>query len=149
MASELIRQQTAAIDALSTPLIPLQDDVIVMPIVGELDERRLDSVRDALVEGLHERGARAAIIDLTGLPRLDETVAAGLVRAARAARLLGAHVIVTGMQAETARTMVSLDLRLEGIQTERSLQDGITAALQSNWKRGDSGELPTRPSHSS
>ena len=129
---ELVRHQAEAIDALSTPLIPLQDDVVVMPLVGVMDERRLDKVRDALVEGLHARGARAAIIDLTGLPTLDETVAAGLVRAARAARLLGAHVVVTGMQAETAKTLVSLDLRLEGIQTERSLQDGIAAVLQSH-----------------
>jgi anti-anti-sigma regulatory factor/HAMP domain-containing protein len=128
---ELVRHQAEAIDALSTPLIPLQDDVVVMPLVGEMDERRLDKVRDALVEGLHARGARAAILDLTGLPTLDETVAGGLVRAARAARLLGAHVVVTGMQAETAKTLVSLDLRLEGIQTERSLQDGIAAVLQS------------------
>jgi methyl-accepting chemotaxis protein len=128
---ELVRHQSEAIDALSTPLIPLQHDVLVMPLVGEMDERRLERVRDALVEGLHERGARAAILDLTGLPRLDEGVAAGLVRAARAARLLGAHVVVTGIQAETAKTLVGLDLHLEGIQTERTLQDGIAAVLQS------------------
>jgi hypothetical protein len=36
------------------------------------------------------------------------------------------------MQAETAKTLVALDLRLEGVQTERSLQDGIAAVLQSN-----------------
>jgi methyl-accepting chemotaxis protein len=128
---ELIRHQSEAIEALSTPLIPLQDDVVAMPLVGEMDERRLERVREALVEGLHERGARAAILDLTGLPRLDEGVAAGLVRAARAARLLGAHVVITGIQAETAKTLVGLDLRLEGIQTERTLQDGIAAVLHS------------------
>jgi methyl-accepting chemotaxis protein len=128
---KLVQQQAHAIDALSMPLIPLRDDVLVMPLVGDLDERRLDKVRDALIEGLHERGARAVIIDLTGLPSLGESVAKGLVRAAQAARLVGAEVVVTGMQADTAKTLSALDLRLEGLHTERSLQAGIAAILES------------------
>jgi anti-anti-sigma regulatory factor/HAMP domain-containing protein len=128
----LVQHQEHAIDALSMPLIPLRDDVLVMPLVGDMDERRLDKVRDALIEGLHERGARAVIIDLTGLPSLGAPVAKGLVRAAQAARLVGAEVVVTGMQADTAKTLSALDLRLEGLRTERSLQAGIAAILKSN-----------------
>ncbi|MHC4822983.1 MAG: HAMP domain-containing protein [Planctomycetota bacterium] len=127
---QMVAKQNEAIDALSTPLISLQEDVVVMPLVGEMDERRIEHVREMLVEGLHKRGARAAILDLTGLPRLDETVATGLARAARSARLLGAEVVITGVQADAARTIVDLDLALEGIRTERTLQDGIEVVLQ-------------------
>lgn len=131
---QMVSKQKEAIDALATPLIALQEDVVVMPLVGEMDERRLEQVREVLAEGLHHRGARAAILDLTGLPRLDEAVATGLARAARSARLLGAEVVITGVQADAARTIVDLDIALEGIRTERTLQDGIEIVLQLSRK---------------
>jgi methyl-accepting chemotaxis protein len=126
---DLVRHQEAAIDALSTPLIPLHEDVVVMPLVGDLDERRMGNVRDALVEGLHQQSARAAILDLTGVPFIDEDVARGIARAARAAKLVGALVVITGIRADAASRLADLDLHLEGVVTRRSLQHGVAYAL--------------------
>jgi anti-anti-sigma factor len=126
----LVGRQESAIDALSTPLIPLQDDVVVMPLVGELDARRVHRIREELVEGLHARGARVAIIDLTAVPMMASDVAGGLVRAAQAARLVGAHVVFTGVQADTAKELVDVGVEWQGIETARSLQDGIARAMQ-------------------
>jgi rsbT co-antagonist protein RsbR len=126
---ELVQRQTDAIDALSTPLIPLHEEVMIMPLVGELDVRRLARVREALVDGLHRSTARVAIIDITGVPALDQTVAAGLVRAARSARLLGAKVVITGMQPAIAGALVDMDLDFADVRAERSLQRGIEVAM--------------------
>jgi methyl-accepting chemotaxis protein len=126
---ELVNRQAAAIDALATPLIPVHDEVVVAPLVGHLDDQRVDRFRETLVEGLHSSEARVAIIDVTGVPQLDDTVAAGLVRAAMSARLLGTQVIITGMRPEVARDLAETDLRLEGLITERSLARGIEVAL--------------------
>ncbi|MHC5027417.1 MAG: HAMP domain-containing protein [Planctomycetota bacterium] len=126
---ELVNRQTDAIDALSTPLIPLHEQVMIMPLVGELDDRRLARVRETLVHGLHRSAARVAIIDITGVPALDQAVAAGLVRAARSARLLGAKVVITGMQPTIASALVDLDLDFADVRAERSLQRGIEVAM--------------------
>ena len=126
---ELVQRQNDAIDALSTPLIPLHEQVVIMPLVGELDDRRLAQVRETLVQGLHRSAARVAIIDITGVPVLDHAVAAGLVRAARSARLLGAMVVITGMQPDIASTLVDLDLDFADVRAERSLQRGIDVAM--------------------
>jgi rsbT co-antagonist protein RsbR len=126
----LIRRQESAIDALSTPLIPLQDDVVVMPLVGELDARRVHRIREELVDGLHARGARVAIIDLTAIPSIAPEVAGGLLRAAQAARLVGARVVFTGVQADTAKQLVEIGMEWQGIDTARSLQDGFARAMQ-------------------
>jgi methyl-accepting chemotaxis protein len=117
---ELVRRQERAIDALSVPLIPLSDGVVAMPLVGELDPRRLARTRETLVEGLHSSGARVALLDLTGVPRLDPEGAAGLVAAAR---------ILTGIRPEIAASLADLNLDLENIPTERSLESGIARAL--------------------
>jgi anti-anti-sigma regulatory factor len=126
---ELVQRQERAIDALSVPLIPLGTGVVAMPLLGELDPRRLSRTRETLVEGLHETGAHTALLDLTGVPHLDPESAAGLIAAARAGRLLGAQVILTGIRPEIAASLVDLDLDLENIATERSMASGLARAV--------------------
>ena len=126
---QFIRRQNEAIDALSTPLIPLSDEIVVMPLVGELDDRRLGNVSELLTEGLYSSSARVAILDLTGVPGLDEAVAMSLVRVAKKANLLGAKVVITGLQPQVAAELTDLNLHLEGISTERTLQNGVTFAM--------------------
>jgi anti-anti-sigma regulatory factor len=101
-----------------------------MPLVGELDERRIRRIRSDLVEGLHKSGARTVIIDITGVPGLSPEAAQALTRAAQAIRLLGAASILTGMRPEVADGLVELNLHLEGVVTRQSLQGGIEYALQ-------------------
>ena len=139
---ELVHRQERAIDALSVPLIPLGAGVVAMPLVGELDPRRLAGARKALVEGLHESGAHTALLDLTGVPHLDIESAAGLVAAARAARLLGARVILTGIQPEIAAGLVDLDLDFQNIPTERSMASGMALALAENGTTREGAATP-------
>jgi anti-anti-sigma factor len=125
----LVKKQEREIEALSVPLIPLRDDVVAMPLVGELDPKRLEKIREKLVEGLHASGAKAALIDLTGVPVLDSGSAIALVAMAKAANLLGVQVVLTGMQPQVAGGLADMDLQLDGIETERSLEAGVHTAL--------------------
>ena len=126
---DLVRRQADSIEALSTPLIPVHNDVVVMPIVGSLDLERVQKIRETLVEGLHETGAKFAILDLTAVRDLDGNAASGIIRSAQAARLLGARVILTGLQTQLVSTLVDRDLDFEGLESERSLQSGIERAM--------------------
>ena len=126
---ELVDRQKRAIEALAAPLIPIQNDVVVMPLVGEFDQARCDHLRQTLVEQLHKRGARVAILDLTGVPHMDDEVARGLIRVAQSIRLLGARAIISGVQPALALELTDGDVHLEGIETTRSLQDAIDVAV--------------------
>jgi anti-anti-sigma regulatory factor/HAMP domain-containing protein len=132
----LVAHQRRAIEALSTPLIPLTDEVVVMPLVGELDPERVARVRSGLAEGLYGTAAQVVILDVTSVPEIDAAVAQELARAAHAARLLGARTLVTGMQPSVAGALANQELHLEGILTERSLKDGIERALELVAERG-------------
>jgi anti-anti-sigma regulatory factor/HAMP domain-containing protein len=115
---DLVKRQADSIEALSTPLIPLHNDVVVMPVVGSLDLERVQKIRETLVEGLHETGAKFAILDLTAVRDLDANAASGIIRSAQAARLLGARVILTGLQTRLVSTLVDRDLDFEGLESE-------------------------------
>jgi len=127
---EMIRAQQATLAELSTPLIPLSDQVMVMPLIGSVDSRRAQQVIETLLEGISTSGARVAILDITGVPLVDTQVANALLRAAQAVKLLGAQVVLTGIRPEVAQTLVGLGADLSGIVTRSSLQSGISYAAR-------------------
>jgi PAS domain S-box-containing protein len=130
MREEVIRVQDELLAELSTPLIPLNPRVVLMPLVGEIDARRARRMLEALLRGLEQTRAHVAIIDITGVPNVDAHVADTLVRAANAARLLGTEVVLTGIRAGVARTLVRLGTDLSGLNTRKTLQEGIALALE-------------------
>ena len=134
----LVERQEAAIDALSTPLIPMHAGVVLMPLVGDFDRGRIERLRHALVQGIHEEGARLTIIDITGISMFDPELGRGLARVSAAARLLGATVVLTGVQPEIARGLADAGERLSDVETRRTLQEGIDFALNhlSHQKEG-------------
>jgi rsbT co-antagonist protein RsbR len=129
MQEQIIDAQRASLRELSTPLIPISDHVVIMPLIGTIDSGRAQQVMETLLEGVSAHQAELAILDITGVSLVDTQVAQALVRAAQAVRLLGARVMLTGIQPQIAQTLVHLGVDLSEIQTQGSLQAGIAAAL--------------------
>ncbi|MDY7041761.1 MAG: STAS domain-containing protein, partial [Chloroflexota bacterium] len=90
---------------MSIPVIPVLNDVIVVPLVGVVDTERAELFMSALLDGLERQKARVAIIDITGVPMVDTMVASYLVQAAQSTRLLGAHAILVGVTPDVAETI--------------------------------------------
>jgi anti-anti-sigma regulatory factor/HAMP domain-containing protein len=125
-----VLQQTQAMIAMSTPLIPVSDDIIVMPIIGSLNEQRSQQVLDTLLKGVAEQRAKVAILDITGVSVVDTFIAQTIIEAAQAVRLLGTSVILTGIRPDVAQTLVALNIDLRTITTSTTLQSGIERARQ-------------------
>ncbi|MCS6879898.1 MAG: STAS domain-containing protein [Oscillochloridaceae bacterium] len=126
----MLAAQREALRELSTPLIPITDDVVIMPLIGVIDSSRAHMVMETLLDGVTRQQARLVILDITGVPVVDSQVAQALIQAAQAVKLLGARVMLTGIQPQIAQTLVHLGVDLSGIQTQSSLQAGIAVALQ-------------------
>lgn len=128
MQAQLIQLQQAALAELSTPLIPITDDIVVMPLIGALDTQRVQQVLTTLLQGVERSRAGSVILDITGVPVVDTQVANTLIGAAQAVKLLGAQVILTGIRPEVAQTLVMLGVDLRTMVTHSSLQRGIAYA---------------------
>lgn len=115
--------------AISTPVIPVHDEIIVLPLVGSIDTSRAEQIMEALLTGVQRYTAEIVIIDITGVPLVDTAVANHLIQAMRAATLLGAHCVLVGISAEVAQLMVQLGVHLGNITTCSNLQAGISYAL--------------------
>ena len=128
LQAEIIQAQAATLAELSTPLIPISDEVLVMPLIGAIDQERAQQVLQALLHGIEHSQARVAILDITGVPVVDTQVASALVQAAQGVRLLGAQVVLTGIRPEVAQTLVGLGVDISSIVTHGTLQSGIAYA---------------------
>ncbi len=130
LQANLIETQESLIRELSTPLIPIADDVVIMPLIGSLDTARAQAIIETLLTGIAAHRAQTAILDITGVQTIDTHVASTLVQAAQSVRLLGSRVMITGIHPAIAQTLVQLGVELQDIATYGTLQDGIAAALR-------------------
>jgi len=130
LQERIIEAQQHALRELSTPLLPLSKRVVLLPIIGSVDTQRALQLIETLLEGVAEHRADIALLDITGVQVVDTQVANTLIQAARAVRLLGAQVVLTGIRPEVAQTLVHLGVDLGGILTRGTLQDGIAYAFR-------------------
>ncbi|MDI3291142.1 STAS domain-containing protein [Polyangium sp. 15x6] len=129
-AREAITQaQAEEIFELSARVLPLARGVLLLPLVGRIDGARAERVMEVLLAAVAEHGAKVVLLDVTGLPVVDEVVAPHLVRAASAARLLGATPALVGVRPNLARTMVEGGVDLGALVTLARLEDGLHWAL--------------------
>jgi rsbT co-antagonist protein RsbR len=124
----VIRQQQDAIRELSTPVLPVRERLLVLPIIGVLDAERARQLTEQLLAGIRTHRAKVVVMDITGAPDIDETVANHLVQTVDASRLMGARVIITGLSPKIAQTLVTIGVDLSKMDTIGDLQGGLEEA---------------------
>ena len=124
----IIRQQQEAIRELSTPVLQVRERLLILPIIGVVDAQRSRQLTEQLLRGIRANRAKVVVMDITGVPAVDATVANHLVQTVEASRLLGAITIVTGLSPEIAQTLVTIGVDLAKMNTVGDLQGGIEEA---------------------
>lgn len=135
LQQQIIEVQRSVLDELSTPIVPIADNVIALPLIGTIDRERGRAIMQALLDGVAEFRARAAILDVTGVRSVDAQVAAGLLQSVRAARLLGTRVLVTGIRPEVAQAMVGLDADWSGVAIFATMREAVAEVLARGAQR--------------
>ena len=124
----VIRQQQEAIRELSTPVLQVREQLLILPIIGVLDSQRARQLTEQLLRAIRANRAKVVVIDITGVPTIDSTVANHLVQTVDASGLMGASVIITGLSSEIALTLVTIGLDLSKMNAVGDLQGGIEEA---------------------
>ncbi len=127
---EQMELQKRTLSELSTPVIKVYENVLVLPLVGAIDTERAKRIMEELLLGITRHQAELVIIDITGVPVVDTAVANHLIQTIKAARLLGARSILVGISGEVAQALVHLQIDLSGVVTRSNLQAGIEYALE-------------------
>jgi rsbT co-antagonist protein RsbR len=125
----IVTAQAQELLELSTPVVKLWDKVLASPLIGTLDSARTQLVMETLLQGIVDERAEVAIIDITGVAAVDTLVAQHLLKTVVAARLMGAHCIISGIRPQIAQTIVTLGIQFGDIPTQATLAGALRMAL--------------------
>jgi rsbT co-antagonist protein RsbR len=132
-AATAAREQLAvAVRTLSVPVLPILEQVLLIPLVGEIDAERAQILLERLLDGITTGRAHIAIIDITGVPLVDESLVDWLMKATSAARLMGARCILVGIGPEVAQALVASGADLATLTTRSDLRGAVEYAARGN-----------------
>lgn len=139
--SETLDRMHRTIQELSTPILEIWNEVLVLPIIGILDSRRSGEITEQLLAEVAGKACRFVIIDVTGVEVVDSSTADRLLRLVNAVELLGARCLLTGVRPAVAQTLASLRVDLGPLLTLRNLRHGLETCIRLSNMGSTSAQL--------
>ena len=114
----------------------------MLPLVGVIDTVRARHFTERMLEAITFHEASVTIIDVTGVPVFDTSVARHIMKAIDAAQLLGSRIVMTGISPEGAQTLAKLNISFNNVISRATLRAGVAEALKMVGRRvvADTGE---------
>jgi rsbT co-antagonist protein RsbR len=124
-----IESQRILIEQIAVSVIQVWEGVLLLPLVGVIDTYRANRILENVLEAIARHRARVLILDVTGVPLVDTSVAGSIIRSIQAAQLLGCESILVGISPHIAQTLVQLGIDFGHITTRATLQQGLEYGL--------------------
>ncbi len=124
------RQQLSLIMEMSTPIMRLWNQILLLPLIGVIDSKRAQSIMDFTLQSIQDNNARVIVMDIQGVPNVDSAVANHILKITKATKLLGCDCLVTGISPEVSQTLVNLGIDLDSVLTRANLVDGLAYAFE-------------------
>lgn len=128
---EKIQQHSSAMLEMSTPVTPIWEGILLLPLVGIIDSARTQDVMNKTLSKIAETRARVFVLDISGVGTVDTAVANQLIKITKATQLMGCESIISGISPTVARTIVELGVKVGEVKTTATLRDGFELALKS------------------
>lgn len=129
MREGIITRQQQEILELSTPVIQVWDRILAIPLIGILDSGRTQIIMENLLKEIANTGAQITILDISGVPAMDTLVAQHLMKTVKAAKLMGAECIISGIRPGIAQTIVYLGVDLSDVKTKATFAGALKLAF--------------------
>jgi rsbT co-antagonist protein RsbR len=113
------------VSELSVPLVSINDQTAILPLVGAVDHDRAQILHERVLPNASELKLENLIIDLSGLETTDTFVAQQLFNLFDALTLLGIQPIVSGISPAIAQTLVQLGLTFGRIKSFATLKQAL------------------------
>lgn len=106
------------------PILKLHNYLLVS-IQTEIDDKTAIEFQESLLDKIHKTGATGVVIDLTSVEIIDSFIAKVLGDVVAMSDLMGAKVVLTGIQPAVAITLIELGIHLRNIPTALNLEQGL------------------------
>lgn len=127
---EKLSASSQALLEMSTPVTPIWEGILLLPLLGILDSSRTQDVMNKTLNKIAETRAKVFVLDISGVGAIDTAVANQLLKITKATQLMGCETIVSGLSPSIARTLVELGVNVGEVRTTATLRDSFELALR-------------------
>ena len=127
---EKISAGSKALMEMSTPVTPIWEGILLLPLLGILDSQRTQDVMNKTLAKISESRAKVFVMDISGVSAMDTAVANQLLKITKATQLMGCETILSGLSPAIARTLVELGVNIGEVRTTATLRDSFELALR-------------------
>lgn len=127
---EKISSGAKALMEISTPVTPIWEGILLLPLLGVLDSVRAQDIMDKTLNRIAETRAKVFVMDISGVGAMDTAVANQLIKITKATQLMGCETIISGLSPSIARTLVELGVSVGEVRTTATLRDSFELALR-------------------
>lgn len=141
---QLIEDQRRLVENLSVPIIPISQTVSILPLIGSLDELRLNVVEEKILFEIRDKNIQTLIIDLSGVVQIDERPTHHFTKLLDGITMMGCKVMLTGIRPDIVKNMVNLHVNLRAkAEIKATLQQALQPFL--NTEKVEKINLPIPP----
>ncbi|KAA0562522.1 STAS domain-containing protein [Bacillus sp. CH30_1T] len=114
-----------AMDELSAPIVPIADQIAILPLIGEIDTHRASSVMETALKKSSELQLDYLFIDISGVAIMDTMISHNIYQIVNALKMMGVQSVLTGIRPEVAHTLGSLGITFDDLKTSSSLKQAL------------------------
>jgi rsbT co-antagonist protein RsbR len=125
LAIETNKKNQKVIMELSSPVVPLQDGIAVLPLIGEIDLDRSEYILNNVIPKISQLNIECLIIDFSALVKIDTEIADRIFNIYDVLALLGIKTIFTGIRPDLAHTVVSANINFPSLKTFATVKQAM------------------------
>ncbi|WP_431801883.1 STAS domain-containing protein [Halobacillus andaensis] len=118
-------QTQQQVDLLSTPIVPVTEGVVVLPLVGFMSEDRSSRLLPNVLHQVKEKDLDYFILDLSGLVTFNNLFINHLISIIDSLALMGITAVITGIRPEMAMAQVEQGAKFKKIFIAASLEQAL------------------------
>ncbi|WP_260286912.1 STAS domain-containing protein [Peribacillus aracenensis] len=128
---KLILAQQNLVENLSVPIIPVTSTTCVLPLIGTIDNTRIQIIEEKVLQEIGERRIQTLILDLSGIIEMEVEIINDLLKILDGTAMMGCKAVVTGLRPEVVTKMIRSGVQIENrAETKGTLQQALKDYLE-------------------
>lgn len=110
---------------LSAPIVPIQDGIVIVPIIGEINMERSNHIMENVVPKISKLNVTRVIVDFSGALTINGHIAHFFYQFRETLGLMGIHILVTGLRPDIVQTIIQSGIDLSSVKSFATVKQAL------------------------
>ncbi|MCM3569473.1 ATP-binding protein [Neobacillus mesonae] len=104
---ELLDRERKLVENLSVPIIPINPQICILPLIGRLDQQRIIPIQNKVLDEIETNHIQTLIMDLSGIAYMEVEATDNFIKIIDGISMMGCKTILTGLRAEMVKSLIA------------------------------------------